>query len=389
MALHRAWTSWPRGLAVGLLLWISAAVAAEAQQIQVTAADPPAAEQGTVNLNVSIKGKGFKKGAVASFALTGTEDPDGIVVNSTSFVSATTLVANITVADTATIAKFDIKVRNSDGRIGKGTELFAVLAKGSSTNTGPQSPVRALFANTAGLRIRSDGQTTPCGYDYVHFTDPCTGLVDSTGTVVPNPEQATASTGGGQLWLRMVPGCCIPAVNEAKVEWESYVAAPSRWLVLDFSSRVNGSPCLDIDREIADAVGTTNWSALTTADGSPLPTPVPPAPNPDRCVDHVNVRFQAGHAFTGDGTTGLNIQIDEPQAVSTRVKGKKSSKLQWNARYSLVFLLPLLATPDASGNIILQPGGCGDCDLAELREADGTVIGTYHMPFSLTLRPAE
>lgn len=104
---------------------------AEAQQIQVTAADPPAAEQGTVNLNVSVKGKGFKRGAVASFVLTGTDNPDGIAVNATTFVSSTELTANITVAETATVSKFDIKVRNSDGRIGKGTELFAVLAKGS------------------------------------------------------------------------------------------------------------------------------------------------------------------------------------------------------------------------------------------------------------------
>lgn len=40
------------------------------------------------------------------------------------------LTANITVADTAVIANFDIQVANTDGRGGKGTELFAVVAKG-------------------------------------------------------------------------------------------------------------------------------------------------------------------------------------------------------------------------------------------------------------------
>src|ERR1700752_4103700 len=81
----------------------------QAQQIQVPAADPPAAEQGTVNLNVSIKGKGFKNGAVARFVLTGTDNPDGIAVNSTTFISSTELKANINVAESATITKFDIK----------------------------------------------------------------------------------------------------------------------------------------------------------------------------------------------------------------------------------------------------------------------------------------
>ena len=129
-----------------------------AAQIQVNSADPPAAEQGAVNLNVTVGGKGFKKGAAASFVLTGTDNPDGITVNSTTFVGSTTLVANITVADTATIAKFDVKVRNSDGRIGKGTELFAVLAKGSTSSAIPVS--NTIADTTAGGQphgVQSDG----------------------------------------------------------------------------------------------------------------------------------------------------------------------------------------------------------------------------------------
>jgi len=99
-------------------------------QVQVTAADPFAAEQGTVNLNVKVTGKGFKNGAKAKWFVTGTTDPGGVTVNSTTFVSSAELTANITVSDTATIANFDIQVLNSDGRGGKGTELFAVTAKG-------------------------------------------------------------------------------------------------------------------------------------------------------------------------------------------------------------------------------------------------------------------
>jgi uncharacterized delta-60 repeat protein len=99
-------------------------------QIQVTAADPATAEQGTVTLNVRVTGKGFKNGAQARWFVTGTTNPGGVTVNSTIFVSSTELTANITLADTAVVANFDIQVLNSDGRGGKGTELFAVTPKG-------------------------------------------------------------------------------------------------------------------------------------------------------------------------------------------------------------------------------------------------------------------
>jgi len=110
-------------------------------QVQVNAADPPATEQGTINLNVKVTGKGFKNGAQAKWFVTGTTNPGGVTVNSTTFVSSTELTANITVADTATIANFDIQVLNSDGRGGKGTELFAVTAKGNSANNCTLQPL--------------------------------------------------------------------------------------------------------------------------------------------------------------------------------------------------------------------------------------------------------
>jgi uncharacterized delta-60 repeat protein len=98
-------------------------------QISVTAADPPTGEQGTLNLSVIIKGKGFKNGAKANWYKTGTTDPSGVNVKSTQYVSSTQLVATIDIADTAALAAFDIQVANTDGRTGKGTELFSVTAK--------------------------------------------------------------------------------------------------------------------------------------------------------------------------------------------------------------------------------------------------------------------
>lgn len=103
----------------------------QAQQVQVTGAVPASAEQGTINLNVKVSGKGFKNGASAKWFVTGTTDTGGVTVNSTTFVSSTELTANITVSDTAAIANFDIQVSNADGRGGKGTELFRVTEKGN------------------------------------------------------------------------------------------------------------------------------------------------------------------------------------------------------------------------------------------------------------------
>ena len=115
------------------LLRFDSTVSMAQGNIQVTAADPASAEQGTINLNVRVSGKGFKNGAKAKWFVTGTTDPGGVTVNSTTFVSSTEVTANITVSDTAVIASFDIQVLNSDGRGGKGTELFAVTPKGQTS----------------------------------------------------------------------------------------------------------------------------------------------------------------------------------------------------------------------------------------------------------------
>jgi hypothetical protein len=109
---------------------------AQGGSVQVTAADPASTVQGTINLNVTVNGKGFKNGAKAQWFVTGTTDTGGVTVNSTTFVSSTQLTANITVSDTATVANFDIAVVNGDGRGGKGTELFAVTQKNAQPSCG-------------------------------------------------------------------------------------------------------------------------------------------------------------------------------------------------------------------------------------------------------------
>lgn len=108
--------------------------------IAVNSADPPSAPQGIVSLNVSVKGKGFKRGAQAKWFVSGTTNPGGVTVNSTTYVSSSELVANITVADTASLSFFDIQVQNSDGRTGKGIELFNVTEKLPPANSPRPTP---------------------------------------------------------------------------------------------------------------------------------------------------------------------------------------------------------------------------------------------------------
>jgi hypothetical protein len=132
------------------------AVREAAAQIAVTAADPPAGEQGTLNLSVLIKGKGFKAGAKAKFFKTGTTDPAGVNVTSTQFVSSTQLIATVDIADVAALSLFDIQVANTDGRTGKGTELFKVVQK-TTGNINPPPPIDVAVA----LDVSAGSKITP------------------------------------------------------------------------------------------------------------------------------------------------------------------------------------------------------------------------------------
>src|SRR5215470_15067543 len=128
-------------LMVSALLAVVGTVYSSAQ-VQVDSATPSAAPQGTINLDVAIKGSGFKKGATAQWFVSGTTNPGGVTVNSTTFKGATQVTANITIAANAAINGFDIVVRNTDGRTGKGTDKFAVTLKGTPvgcTTTGTPS----------------------------------------------------------------------------------------------------------------------------------------------------------------------------------------------------------------------------------------------------------
>ena len=144
-------------LAVITLLGVTPASA----QVSVKSALPNSASQGTINLDVTVGGKGFKAGAQAQWFISGTTNPGGVTVNSTAFVNSNTLTANITVSSTANIGGFDVVVKNTDGRSGKGTELFAVTQNGSSGATCSFNVTSVLFdsdSSSTPYQYRSDGR---------------------------------------------------------------------------------------------------------------------------------------------------------------------------------------------------------------------------------------
>jgi hypothetical protein len=138
-------------LVLAILIVVAAVDALPAAgQIQVTSTNPSAAPQGTTNLNVTISGSGFKKGANAQWFVTGTTNPGGVTVNSTAFNGSNTLTANITIATGAVISDYDVVVTNTDGRTGKGTDKFAVTQQGtpigcSTTGTPSGATLRATL----------------------------------------------------------------------------------------------------------------------------------------------------------------------------------------------------------------------------------------------------
>jgi hypothetical protein len=93
----------------------------------VTSTSPDSATQDTT-LDVTINGSGFVAGTIATWALAGVADSTQVKTNSTRYVSARKLIANITIKSIATVGKWDVVVAAS-GKGGIGTEAFAIKSK--------------------------------------------------------------------------------------------------------------------------------------------------------------------------------------------------------------------------------------------------------------------
>ena len=116
-------------LRVSCVLLMLGLVGTADADVTVTSADPAEAPQGTVSLDVTVTGNGFDSSAQVAFLVTGTTNPGGITVRKVSVRGSRKLIVTIDIAETATVAKFDIEVTLSSGRKGKGSTLFTVQLK--------------------------------------------------------------------------------------------------------------------------------------------------------------------------------------------------------------------------------------------------------------------
>ena len=219
---------------------------------------------------------------------------------------------------------------------------------------------RVRFASLNGnvpYALRSDGNfTNLCtSWDYVDKGDTCTGLS------VPNDAQAVGSTmlTASTYYFRPIPKCC-----SGDPVWDRWVYSPTRWVVLDFTN--SGGPCPNIDQTIFDHA---------SASGAGADPPL----NTDACVDYVEVRIKADRVFSKTTKfTSFSVMIDEPQF---------SDRLQWNAIYTLEYVNQVPVTHNADGTVTLTAtGGSAQAKLLGPNTED---LGTYDMPFSMTLQQVK
>jgi len=95
--------------------------------VTVTSASPAYGDQGTT-IDVHVFGSGFASGAQATWLLHGAADPNHVKTNSTTIVSSSELVANVTIASDAQLAFWDVQVALAGGKNGVGSEAFEVTA---------------------------------------------------------------------------------------------------------------------------------------------------------------------------------------------------------------------------------------------------------------------
>jgi hypothetical protein len=181
-----------------LVLLAIAPIGAAWAQVQVTAADPSTAPQGTVSLDVAISGSGFDSTAIVRFLAAGTNDTGGITVKKVAVRGSRKLVATIDVGDTALIGAFDIEVALSSGRKGKGTTLFAVL----KTSSDPCA--------TPGLDFPAFAFWRPAGQGLQIF------VADTTGQCV---RSVTSGTGIGGTLEFSYPVVGTDGVPRGRVAW--------------------------------------------------------------------------------------------------------------------------------------------------------------------------
>jgi len=175
--------------------WLAAKAAAGPT---VKAANPTYADRGAT-LDVHVIGTGFTAGAQARWLLHGAEDPARVRTNSTTFVSSTEVVANITVASDADLAYWDVQIALVGGKNGVGTELFEITTAqplGAATFVQDMNDLGQIVGINSGAFVYDDA------FGLLTLGAGQAGAVDPLGTMVLGRDGSNAVT----AWVRQGTG---------------------------------------------------------------------------------------------------------------------------------------------------------------------------------------
>jgi hypothetical protein len=173
-----------------------------------TAVSPNVLPQGSSNKTITISGTGFASGAQVSFSGT------GVTVNSSSFVDAFTVTANISISGAAAVGSRNVTVTNPDTSSATFTNAFSVTAAPTVSSANPAS--RAQGAANQNITITGSNFVSgaQAGFSGTGITVNSTTFVDSTtltanvdidaaaptgarNVTVTNPDSGSATRAGG------------------------------------------------------------------------------------------------------------------------------------------------------------------------------------------------
>jgi hypothetical protein len=174
--------------------------------VTVTATIPDSSARDTT-LDIQVIGTGFDRGSAVTFLRNGVVEPK-LRVNSTKYLKATSVTANVTIAGDAPPDHYDVMVTTSSGKKGIGTERFTVLA------------INIVVGTNVFLNANGQGQAVGIG-------------CDSKGGGTCRP---VVWNGGNAVTLPMPAGSCggrASAINGGGViagrSNDCTVATPLRW----------------------------------------------------------------------------------------------------------------------------------------------------------------
>jgi len=188
---------------------LAPAAARSSTALAVTSVSPPFGDQGTT-VEVHVFGSGFTAGAQATWLLHGVADPAHVRTNSTTFVSSSELVANITIATDAQLEFWDVQVALLGGKNGVGSECFEVT---SAQILGPGTLGGDVVVRTINEQLQVVGYTdgTPIAWIY----DDAIGMVNlGAGRVYGLDPLGTLTVGfangGSTAWVRQPNDTWLP-----------------------------------------------------------------------------------------------------------------------------------------------------------------------------------